>query len=220
MIKINLLPPERRKKVKKAAPTKKKAFTAGLPSFKLQLKFDSLVVFPAAAGALALLLMGGSFFWLGYKEKSIKSQRDSLRVELNQLNLVIKRIDSLKERTTQVRQRMDVIMEVDKNRFLWPRLLDDISTSLPRYTWLETMSEISPLPELVLRIEGNTMSNILLSELLFNLQQKESLKNVQLVSSAERTHGSYQTKYFVIQAASAFNRAPADSTAGQVGTAK
>lgn len=220
MIKINLLPPERRKKARKAAPARKRVGGAGLPSFKLQLKFDPYVVVPVAVVVLVLVLIGGSFFWLGLKEKIIKTARDSMRVELNQLNLVITRIENLKGSTKEVRDRMEVVLEVDKNRFLWPRILDDISSSLPRYTWLETISEISPLPQLVLRVEGNTMSNILLSELLSNLEQTETLKDVHLISSAERPHGAYQTKYFVIQVASAFNQPPADSTAGQVASAK
>ena len=211
MIKINLLPPEKRKKLKKVAPAKKKAAVPALP--KIKLKFDPLVVFPVAALIIAVVLIGGSFFWLGYKEKNLKERRDTLQIELNRLNQVILRIDNLKLQTRQVRERMEVILDVDKNRFLWPRILDEISSALPRYTWLESITEITPFPQLTLRVEGNTMSNLLLSELIGKLENSSMLKDIRLISSAERVHGSYQTKYFVLEADCTLNEEVSDTTA-------
>jgi len=121
-------------------------------------------------------------------------------------------MDALKAQTRDVIGRMEVIVQVDRNRFIWPRTLDDISSSLPRYTWLQTISEITPFPELRMRIEGHTMSNILLSELLANLEQRESLTDIKLISSTERPLGGYDTKYFVIECVSTFNQPP-DTTA-------
>ncbi len=211
MIKINLLPPEKRKKLKKVAPAKKKAGMPAMPTIKL--KFDPLVVFPVAALIIAVVLIVGSFFWLGHKESSLKERRDTLQIKLNRLNQVINRIDNLKLQTKQVRDRMEVILEVDRNRFLWPRILDEISSALPRYTWLESITEITPFPQLTLRVEGNTMSNLLLSELISKLENSSMLTDISLISSAERVHGSYQTKYFVLEADCALNEEVPDTTA-------
>ncbi len=210
MIKINLLPPEKRKKLKKVAPAKKKA---GMPALlKIKLKLDPLVV-SVAALIIAVVLIVGSFFWLGHKESSLKERRDTLQIKLNRLNQVIHRIDNLKLQTKQVRDRMEVILEVDRNRFLWPRILDEISSALPRYTWLESITEITPFPQLTLRVEGNTMSNLLLSELISKLENSSMLTDIRLISSAERVHGSYQTKYFVLEADCALNEEVSDTTA-------
>jgi len=206
MIKINLLPPEKRKKLKKVKPAKKKA--PAIPQIKLALKFDPYVVVPAAAAVVSVLLIGGSFFWLGHKEKSIKEARNQMRVELNLLNQVINRIKELKAQTKDVQERMEVILEVDKNRFLWPRILDEISGALPSYSWLESISETSPFPQLRLRLEGTTMSNILLSRFLKNLEQSSLLTDIKLISSAERSYGSYETKFFVIECDCALNEPP------------
>lgn len=216
MIKINLLPPEKRKKLKRVAPAKKKA--AGPSKFKLELKFDPLVVFPIAALIIAVVLIGGSFFWLGYKEKSMKERHDTLRVELNRLNQVILRINNLKLQTKQVGDRMEVILGVDKNRYLWPRILDEISSALPRYTWLESVTEITPFPQLTVRVEGNIMSNLLLSELIRKLENSSMFKNIILISSAERVHGNYETKYFVLEADCALNEEIPDTTVVAAGS--
>ena len=136
-----------------------------------------------------------------------------MRVELNRLNRVINRIDNLKLQTKQVRDRMEVILDVDRNRFLWPRILDEVSSALPRYTWLESITEITPFPQLTLRLEGNTMSNLLLSEMITKLENSSMLKDIRLISSAERVHGSYQTQYFVLEADCTLNEAIVDTTA-------
>ena len=217
MIKINLLPPEKRKKAKRAAPVPKKEGAApARPSLGAGLNL--VVLMPAITALLVILFIASTFFWFGYQEDKFNEQRKGLRVQLNQLNMVIMRIDELKKRTSDVVNRMNVIVQVDKNRYVWPRTLDDISSSLPRYTWLQTISEVSPFPELTMRIEGYTMSNILLSELLMNLEKKESLTDVKLISSSENKVGNYNTKYFVIECASKFNQ-PSSST-GQVAQAK
>ena len=210
MIKINLLPPEKRKKTRKIQPAQKKSRIPALAGFKFSFRFDPLAVLPAAAAVLAMLLIGGSFFWMGYKEKSMKQRRDTMRVELNRLNQVILHVEDLKTRTKKVHDRMEVILAVDKNRFLWPRILDDVSSSLPHYTWLENISEVTPFPQLTVRIEGNTMSNILLSDLIDKLEHSAMLKAVKLISSTGQKHGSYDTKFFVLTAECALNE-PADS---------
>ncbi|MBN2287998.1 MAG: PilN domain-containing protein [Candidatus Glassbacteria bacterium] len=211
MLKINLLPPEQRKKLKKVKPARKRAFA--MPRLTLALKFDPWVVVPAGAAVLLVLMIAGSFFWLGYQEKKIKARRDTNRVELNRLNQVVLKVNRLQQQTDQLKDRMNIILKVDRNRFLWPRVLDEINGALPQYTWLESVSETSPFPRLVLRLEGTAMSNLSVSRFMRNLEFASLLTNVRLVSSVERRQGSYDTQYFTIECACALNEAP-DSTAG------
>ncbi|MBW7996647.1 MAG: PilN domain-containing protein [Candidatus Glassbacteria bacterium] len=220
MIKINLLPPEKRKKTKRAAPVAQPdgAAKAGRGLSLPGLKLSPVMALPVGMAALVIIFIAGSFLWLGFRENNLKERRDELRVELNKLNRVILRIDELKENTRDVVSRMEVIVKVDQNRFVWPRTLDEISSALPRYTWLQTISEISPFPQLTMRIEGNTMSNILLSELLANLEMSTVLTGVRLISSVERSLGGYDTKFFVIECESNFNQRP--ETTAQVAQAK
>ncbi len=212
MLKINLLPPEKRKKIKKVKPSKKKA--GAMPKFKLDLKFDPWVVFPVGGAVILLLLIAASFFWLGHLEKNVIARRDSTRIELNRLKQVITKINQLKTQTSEVRNRMEVILKVDRNRFLWPRILDEISGALPQHTWLESISETSPFPLLILRLEGTTMTNLSLSRFLRNLERTKLLTDVKLVSSVERRHGSYETHYYIIECACELNEAPDTTTAG------
>lgn len=211
MLKINLLPPEKRKRLKKTKPASKKAMA--MPSLKFDFKFDPWVVVPAALAVVLVLFIAGSFFWLGHQEKSIRTRRDTNRIELNRLKQVMLKIDRLKMQTVQVEERMEVVLKVDRNRFLWPRILDEISGALPRYTWLESISETSPFPQLIVRLEGTTMNNLSLSRFLRNLEMVSMLSSVKLISSAERVQGNFSTQYFIIECACALNEAPDSATA-------
>jgi Tfp pilus assembly protein PilN len=134
-----------------------------------------------------------------------------MKVELNRLNQIIVRTENLKEQTKRLGERMDVILKVDRNRYLWPRILDEVSASMPSYTWLESISEKTPFPQLTIRLEGVTMNNLLLSQLLSNLENGELLTGVKLISSSERLYGSLNTKYYVIECSCTLNE-PVDST--------
>ncbi|MEA2064002.1 MAG: PilN domain-containing protein [Gemmatimonadota bacterium] len=217
MIKINLLPPEKRKKAKKAKPAKKKAAAASRA--KLDFKFDPLVVAPLAAAVIVVLLIAGSFFYLGHQEKKLKARRDANRVELNLMNLTVARIDKLKEKTREVSRRMEIILDVDRNRFLWPRLLDEISGAMPPYTWLQAISETSPFPELVLRLEGTTMTNLSVSRFLANLGRASMIGQARLINSEESIHGSYDAQRFIIECTCALNEPP-DSAGAEKNSGK
>ena len=211
MIKINLLPPEKRKKLKKVKSARKKG--PALPKLKLDLKFDPGVVVPAGLALLVLLGIAASYFWLNHREKSLITLRNSHRVELNLLKVVIAKVNRLKQQTNQVKNRMEVILKIDQNRYLWPRILDEISGALPQHTWLESVSETSPFPQLIIRLEGTTITNLSLSRFLKNLELATLLTDVKLISSVERQHGGYDTHYFIIDCACALNEAP-DTSAG------
>ena len=214
MIKINLLPPERRKKLRKVKPVKaRKEKSAPRLNVNLKMSWNPTVVVPVVLVVLSVILVAGSYVWLSQQEKSLKKRMDETKVELNHLNRVILNIDGLKKQTEEINRRMEVIMSIDSNKFLWPQILDQVSSSLPRYTWLESLSEITPYPNLVLRIEGTTMTNLLLSRLLENLENSELLEGVTLISSVERKLGNYETQFYTIEASCALNRQPGDSTA-------
>lgn len=197
MIRINLLPPEKRKKLKKARPAKKKQ--EARPGKKLNLRVSPAAALAATVAIVSLLGMAVAHVWLNRLENSLDNRRASAREELIRLNQVVLRIDELRAKNQEIARKMNIIAEVDRDRYLWPRLLDEISNALPQYTWLETVSEISPLPELRLRIEGLTMSNQILSRLMENLERSPLLEKIELVSSVERSEGSFSSMYFILE---------------------
>lgn len=210
MIKINLLPPERRKRLKKVKPAAQKAGPS-MPKIKLDLKFDPVVVMAAGLALIVTLGVAGGHFWLSRKQSALEERRSQARSELVRMNQVVMRIDELRNTTREVTRKMDIIQEVDRNRYIWPRLLDEISGALPQYAWLENVSETSPFPNLWIRIEGLTMSNLLLGQLMERLEKSPLISQVSLISSTERREGSYDTKYFIIECACELNES-ADTT--------
>ena len=62
------------------------------------------------------------------------------------------------------------------------------------------------------------MSNLLLSQLITKLENSSMLRDIRLVSSTEREHASYQTKYFVLEADCTLNQEVPDTMAVAAGT--
>ena len=42
--------------------------------------------------------------------------------------------------------QIEIIQAIDNNRYVWPHVLDEVSRSLPSYTWLTSMQQTSAAP--------------------------------------------------------------------------
>lgn len=67
-----------------------------------------------------------------------KAVRDSTRLT----NVLEARRKVIAERDSVVRQ-VQIIRTIDDNRYIWAHLLDEISSALPRYTWLVSVEQTS-----------------------------------------------------------------------------
>lgn len=100
----------------------------------------------AAAGiavAFAVLGVGGAFWYqdrqlAGLDERLQQELADSARFSavIGERKAVIARRDSL---ITQ----LGIIQQIDDSRYVWPHILDEISRSLPQYTWITAITQTS-----------------------------------------------------------------------------
>lgn len=104
----------------------------------------------AGAGALALLailLIGVAFWRLGVKEEELAARVAREAADSTRFATTINLINTLQARQDTIEQKIGVIREVDQRRFVWPHLLDEISSATPEYTWLAQISSIeAPAP--------------------------------------------------------------------------
>ena len=62
--------------------------------------------------------------------------------------------DSLSRRHRATSERVQRIRALDEDRYVWSRLLDELSRSLPAGAWLTSMEVERPSPDLDVRVEG------------------------------------------------------------------
>lgn len=97
----------------------------------------------AGAGAAAVLVtLGGAYlFWSsGARVTELEAQVAQEVADSTRLAGTIALVGQLEARQDTIEQKIDVIRGVDERRYVWPHLMDEISRSLPPYTWLTKLT--------------------------------------------------------------------------------
>ncbi len=134
-----------------------------------------LVVVPVAVAALWLTQRARAN---GLEEGLQTASAESARLaDLRALS------DSLTERQTLVRERMDLIRTLDRDRFIWPHVMDEASRALPNFVWLTSIQELSPLPGLTVEIRGMAATPLAVTEYVRRLEDSPYLGSVRILGS-------------------------------------
>lgn len=142
MIEINLLPGSGKKARGKSSGI---AIGGALSGIVAQVK-DPYLMGAAAVVILAAVATVG--LWGLQQSTSSRLDRelqtavqDSIR-----FGLMIKERRKVIAQRDEVLAQLSMIKQIDDNRFVWPHIMDEVSRSLPPYTWLTSMSQTSPVP--------------------------------------------------------------------------
>ncbi len=180
MIEVNLLPDTHRSRSKskrgsgggiRQAPGARNPWTAAL--------LAACVIVPAAMLGL---------WWIQRSAAADLAARlevataDSAR--LADLRLVS---DSLNQRRAQIRDRVALVEQLDRNRFVWPHIMDEISRSVPRLAWLRSLQQTSPLPDVGVQIQGVAANPLAITEFVRNLESSDYLTDVRILGSQKET---------------------------------
>ncbi|HTC23375.1 MAG TPA: PilN domain-containing protein [Gemmatimonadales bacterium] len=141
MITVNLRPGLKRKR----AGSPLAGALAGAKAFGAKVKDPALLV-----AILAWLGVGG---WLGYTWLSNTTELRALEPRLEQARSEHKRFQTFldqKHKQEQIRDsllaQITTIRGVDGDRYVWPHVLDEVTRSLPAYTWLVDVSPVAAPP--------------------------------------------------------------------------
>ncbi|MGD9903844.1 MAG: PilN domain-containing protein [Vicinamibacterales bacterium] len=165
MIRVNLLPTERRK-------TK-------APAFGLQAAQKI-----ALGGSLVLLLAGAFVGWrywaLGQEAAQLEVDIETQRREEQRLQQVILEVRDFEARRARLEQRVGLIEELRRGQTAPVHMLDQVSRSLPDMMWLTRMSQTG----YDVTMDGNCLSLTALSDFVANLEgSRYFARPVEIVSS-------------------------------------
>jgi Tfp pilus assembly protein PilN len=93
--------------------------------------------------------------------------------------------DSLLARMASIAQRVEVIQQIDGERYTWPHIMDEVARALPDYTWLEDVLQVSGGDPLLIRISGRAGNNFAVTQYMENLEASLFLRNVELISTEQ-----------------------------------
>lgn len=205
---INLAPGSQpRRAARKSGPGFKLPSMPSLPSF------GSLGAVGAGLGAILVLLFIGFLFWQqGMRRDALQMRVEQEVTDSTRYATTIALINSLQQRQDTIVQKINVIRNVDQRRYVWPHLLDEISRSVPQYTWLTqiTSTERAPAPAEgggtptpigpAITIQGNAGSTQALTRLMKNLEASPFIRGVTLVTSEQEDVQGRMIHKFTVEA--------------------
>ena len=203
MISVNLRPGQKRK----PSGNFGKQLAARLKDLSSKVKD------PLLAGVVGVWVLVAA--WLGWTWRSTSVQMAAASDHLTQTVNEAKRFDNLmkqKRLPTKIRDSLQtqigVIRGVDRDRYIWPHVLDEVSKAVPQYTWLTditgqaaTASADSQSASTVrFQITGRTVDYQAFTQFLRHLEASPWVQNVQTVSSQTVIEAARPVTSFVITA--------------------
>ncbi len=140
----------------------------------------STVVVVAAAA-----VCGWWFTTVNSRTAEIQVQIEEARADSARYADLIQQNDALMARRDSIAQRVEIIQEIDGDRYIWPHIMDEVARALPDYTWLTEMLQVSLGDELQFRIIGRVGNTFALTQFGENLEASLFIRNVQLITTEQ-----------------------------------
>jgi type IV pilus assembly protein PilN len=191
MIRINLLPRDETPRSRNLA----------LPSVA---SFAPLVLVIVAVGGVAV-----TSIYQTQKMRALEQMITDEEAESRRLAPEIAKIKRLDQQRQDLNQRLDVITNLDRDRYFRVHLLDELNRALPENLWLVRFENTTGD---TYAIEGVTFSNFLVSDFLQNLADSPYYEGVSLEVAERGDIKDVEVVRFKLQAQAV--RAPSGAAIG------
>jgi type IV pilus assembly protein PilN len=150
-----------------------------------------------AALALALLVMGGVYFFQWREYRRLEQELTDLRGEIQALNVKVKEVGELQNKIKDLRGKNKIFEDLSKKRVGPVRVLESLSLATPTSLWLTELRENKGN----LVINGLAMDNQTIAEFMRALAKSKYFNNVDLVEVIQEKAASPGLKKFSIKSA-------------------
>lgn len=212
MITVNLRPGQKRK----ASGNAGKQIAAKLKDLAARVKD------PLLAGVVAAWVVVAGF--LMYTWGSTARELTRVSAQLESASTEAKRFETLmqqKRKAERIRDSLQtqigVIRGVDRGRYIWPHVMDEVAKTLPAYTWLNNVTSQGVVAsdagdstggdKIRFIIDGRTVDYQAFTQFLRQLEASPWIQNVQTLRSETVVEAQRPVTSFKIQA----DFVPADS---------
>ncbi len=176
MIEVDLLR-ERRGRRPRAEEVAPSGLTKPLPRDGWMI--GSTAVALAASITAILLVTAAGEDSAGVAGRMEVALRDSVR-----LAVTIENTRLLEAHRDSIASRVDLVLELDAQRYVWPHLMDEVAGALPREAWLTRLAHASSAEDAIrLRIEGTARGNLALTRFWHAMEGSPFMRDVRLINS-------------------------------------
>lgn len=127
---------------------------------------------------LVVALFVGTFFMRVAKLKKLEKEISSIQVELDDLQPIVKKINSLNKQKKNMNNKIDVIEELLKLRILYPVFMEDFAGIIPPKVWIKALSTKTSGENLGLDMSVLAMDNYAAADFLNALELSDKFSAI------------------------------------------
>lgn len=153
------------------------------------------IVMGLALSAIVLSLAA----WYAGIVMRVKQKEEKLRKiteQITELQPHLTEIRRLETEIMEMKKRVEVIVQLDKGRFVWAQLLDEMMMCLPSGVWLDTFTNTTGNE---LSLDGKAFDNFSIANFMNNLMNSETFTSIVLGRIESSTISQYPIKNFSIK---------------------
>jgi Tfp pilus assembly protein PilN len=145
---------------------------------------------------IIFLLGAGGLYYKNYREiTQTKAEIERAKQEIARLDKIYKEFLRMEDEKKEIQRRIKAIESLKQNRALGPRLLYDLTTIVKDNVWLRGVGRRGGAFE----IDGRSMENESISDLLETLSKVPYMSNVELKTVEDVVEHGVGVKRFIIQ---------------------
>jgi len=199
VIEINLLPGARKKRGGKGGGFQ----MPDLKSLVASVKDPWLI---ACVVGWALVAVGIGAFYLPRKAKvaALEPQLAAAHREARRLEAVLRTKQEAEAKRDSLIAQINVIRDIDRERYIWPHIMDAVTQALPPYTWLDGMTNQANADSsggVTVQLTGKSADIQAVTRFVRNLEESPFLQNATAVSTAVVREQQHDVFTFVINVA-------------------
>ncbi len=198
MIEINLLPGAKHKRGGRGIGFKLPDLTQLASTIK-----DPWLVAAVAAWGLVALLVAVVYIPRKAQVSSLEPQVEKAKADSVHMARVLAQRAQMERQRNALLAEMQVVRDIDRDRYVWPHILDAVSKALPQYTWLIEVASRggeSDTAGATFTIRGETADPQALTRFMRTLAESPFLQNVTLVQSTLVSEQGHDVTAFTLNA--------------------
>jgi Tfp pilus assembly protein PilN len=137
MIEINLLPGSG-KKSRKGGGGAKLDIGASLANLKAKVR-DPYMLGAIGAAVVAILVTGGLYMTQESRSARLDEELQKAVQDSTRYASVLREREKAEAKRDTVLRSLNMIRAIDDDRYIWPHVMDEVSSALPPYTWIVSL---------------------------------------------------------------------------------
>lgn len=115
-------------------------------------------------------------------ESKLVGNRDKMKREIVELERLIGEVKQFEQKKAELQRKLDVINNLKNNKVGPVHLLEELSVTVPKKLWLDTIAEVtSPPANHAITLTGKAISDEVIAEFMSKLDESEYFSNVNLI---------------------------------------